>query len=122
MISVFELFKIGVGPSSPHSVGPMIAAKRSATGWLTRQAQPASRLSFTARSPGQAEAIGPKPRFALACWAPLRRPSIRMACDLLDALKAETIIPIANRKLRFDPETDLVFNFNDLLQGLRWIR
>jgi L-serine dehydratase len=26
MISVFELFKIGVGPSSSHTVGPMKAA------------------------------------------------------------------------------------------------
>src|SRR5919109_184616 len=28
MISVFELFKIGIGPSSSHTVGPMVAAKR----------------------------------------------------------------------------------------------
>ena len=27
-ISVFDLFKIGVGPSSSHTVGPMVAAKR----------------------------------------------------------------------------------------------
>ena len=26
-ISTFELFKIGIGPSSSHTVGPMIAAK-----------------------------------------------------------------------------------------------
>jgi L-serine dehydratase len=30
MISVFELFKVGVGPSSSHTVGPMIAAYRFA--------------------------------------------------------------------------------------------
>ena len=28
MISVFDLFKIGIGPSSSHTVGPMVAAKR----------------------------------------------------------------------------------------------
>jgi L-serine dehydratase len=28
MHSIFELFKIGVGPSSSHTVGPMVAAKR----------------------------------------------------------------------------------------------
>ncbi len=27
-VSAFELFKIGIGPSSSHTVGPMIAAKR----------------------------------------------------------------------------------------------
>jgi L-serine dehydratase len=40
-ISVFELFKIGIGPSSSHTVGPMNAARRFATrleedGLLTR--------------------------------------------------------------------------------------
>ncbi len=36
MISVFELFKIGVGPSSSHTVGPMKAAAAFASG-LTAQ-------------------------------------------------------------------------------------
>ncbi|MEZ7846781.1 MAG: serine dehydratase beta chain, partial [Rhodospirillales bacterium] len=25
--SVFELFKVGIGPSSSHTVGPMVAAR-----------------------------------------------------------------------------------------------
>lgn len=29
-ISVFDLFKIGIGPSSSHTAGPMIAARRFA--------------------------------------------------------------------------------------------
>ncbi|MGK2889307.1 MAG: serine dehydratase beta chain [Candidatus Malihini olakiniferum] len=28
MISVFDIFKIGIGPSSSHTVGPMKAGKR----------------------------------------------------------------------------------------------
>lgn len=32
-ISLFELFKIGIGPSSSHTVGPMVAARRFAL-WL----------------------------------------------------------------------------------------
>ena len=32
MISVFDLFKIGIGPSSSHTVGPMRAAQMFATG------------------------------------------------------------------------------------------
>ena len=27
-VSVFDLFKIGIGPSSSHTVGPMVAARR----------------------------------------------------------------------------------------------
>ncbi|CAN5193964.1 L-serine ammonia-lyase [soil metagenome] len=34
MISVFELFKVGIGPSSSHTVGPMRAADRFVA-WLT---------------------------------------------------------------------------------------
>ncbi len=38
MISVFELFKIGVGPSSSHTVGPMKAAAAFASGLALRGA------------------------------------------------------------------------------------
>ncbi len=33
-VSIFDLFKIGIGPSSSHTVGPMRAAARFATQWL----------------------------------------------------------------------------------------
>lgn len=36
MISVFELFKVGIGPSSSHTVGPMRAADRF-VGWLAER-------------------------------------------------------------------------------------
>ena len=41
MVSVFDIFKIGIGPSSSHTVGPMVAAGR----FLTRL----ERLGLTAR-------------------------------------------------------------------------
>ena len=37
MISVFELFKIGVGPSSSHTVGPMKAAAQFASGLVAKR-------------------------------------------------------------------------------------
>src|SRR5690242_21709994 len=33
-VSVFDLFKIGIGPSSSHTVGPMRAAARFVEKWL----------------------------------------------------------------------------------------
>src|SRR5688500_2837514 len=33
-VSVFDLFKIGIGPSSSHTVGPMRAAARFVSHWL----------------------------------------------------------------------------------------
>lgn len=44
VISVFELFKVGIGPSSSHTVGPMRAADRF-VGWLAER----DVLSATAR-------------------------------------------------------------------------
>lgn len=44
MHSIFELFKIGIGPSSSHTVGPMIAAKRFAD-----ELQKSSRFGDVAR-------------------------------------------------------------------------
>ena len=38
-VSVFDLFKIGVGPSSSHTVGPMRAAARFCTRWLAERGQ-----------------------------------------------------------------------------------
>ena len=33
-VSTFDLFKIGIGPSSSHTVGPMRAAARFVGHWL----------------------------------------------------------------------------------------
>ena len=38
-VSVFDLFKIGIGPSSSHTVGPMRAAARFVERWLIETGQ-----------------------------------------------------------------------------------
>ena len=50
-ISTFDMFSIGIGPSSSHTVGPMRAAKRFAVGLIRKEA-----LATTARV--QAELFG----------------------------------------------------------------
>ncbi len=44
-LSVFDLFKIGIGPSSSHTMGPMVAAARFLQ--LTNSYQTAARLTAT---------------------------------------------------------------------------
>ena len=39
-LSIFDLFKIGIGPSSSHTVGPMVAANRFVDTLQTRQLMP----------------------------------------------------------------------------------
>ena len=36
-VSTFDLFKIGIGPSSSHTVGPMRAAARFVERWLLQE-------------------------------------------------------------------------------------
>ncbi len=45
-ISVFDIFKIGVGPSSSHTVGPMKAARQFTLG-ITNSPQPVARIQVT---------------------------------------------------------------------------
>jgi L-serine deaminase len=65
-VSVFELFKIGIGPSSSHTVGPMLAAHRfvvalddqDCLGRVTRlQVTLFGSLAFTGRGHGTDKAV-----------------------------------------------------------------
>ena len=56
-LSVFDLFKIGIGPSSSHTVGPMIAADRFARG-LARDGQLTSTERVTVELFGSLGATG----------------------------------------------------------------
>lgn len=65
-ISVFDIFKIGIGPSSSHTVGPMRAAKRfaerlEADGQLARTAgvkvELFGSLGFTGKGHGSDKAV-----------------------------------------------------------------
>lgn len=68
-ISVFDLFKIGIGPSSSHTVGPMRAAALfvkhyvNVNGW---NKSGASKFSYMARCrpPASATAATPPPSWA----------------------------------------------------------
>ncbi len=61
-ISVFDLFKIGIGPSSSHTVGPMRAAALFTAALRQRQALSAvcvSKCACMARCPPPASATAP---------------------------------------------------------------
>ena len=92
-LSVFDIFKIGVGPSSSHTFGPMIAAARfldllrssDFTPWALRVSLHGS-LAFTGRGHATDRAV----TLGLAGFAP----------ETYDAEKAEDG-PSADRVPRF---------------------
>ena len=115
MISVFELFKIGVGPSSSHTVGPMKAAATFAAGLARRGAidEVASvevtlmgSLAFTGRGHATDKAV----MLGLCGFEP-----DAVDPDDADALAAQVretkrLSLGARRPIAFDPATAIVFD------------
>jgi L-serine dehydratase len=117
-LSVFEIFKIGVGPSSSHTTGPMVAAGRFLTSLHGVAAQHIrvelfGALALTGHGHGtdRAVALG-----LLGCIPDTLDP------EKVDGLLAE----LAQRKsvsvpgggeASFDPTTDIVFRGDTFLPG-----
>jgi L-serine dehydratase len=119
MISVFELFKIGIGPSSSHTVGPMKAAAAFAQGLAGRSqiARVASvivtlygSLAFT----GKGHAVDKAVILGLSGEAPAT-----VDPDDVDAIVARVtqrkVLTLAGaREIAFDPDADIRFDFVSL--------
>ncbi|MEY8843466.1 L-serine ammonia-lyase [Cribrihabitans sp. XS_ASV171] len=125
-LSIFDIFKIGVGPSSSHTMGPMTAAARflddlrggaeviPGAGTLARLgASLHGSLAFTGKGHATDRAV----ILGLIGYRP-----DTLDPDRAEALEAEVrrtrrISPPGLGTLDFDPETDLVFDYGDPLPG-----
>ena len=130
-VSTFDLFKIGIGPSSSHTVGPMRAAARFVGKWLDEagdlprtarvRAEVFGSLALTGRGHGTDKAVmmgleGHKPN--------LVDPDIIPAS--LARIRGEKRIRLLGRhEIAFDEKTDLVMNKRQKLpyhtNGMRFI-
>ncbi len=119
-LSVFDMFKVGVGPSSSHTMGPMVAAARFLD--LLRgspfQAQGLraslhGSLAFT----GVGHATDRATILGLAGFEPATYDAEK-AEAALDQIKAtRTITPPGLGVLAFDPGKDLLFDYGPALPG-----
>jgi len=123
-LSVFELFKIGIGPSSSHTMGPMVAAQYFLDEikhgeWPRREGDVVDRiqvslhgsLAFTGKGHATDRAIllgltGAKP----STIVPDAVESI-----IAKVLKAREVKPPGHPAYQFDPDTDLVFDYDVML-------
>ncbi len=113
MISVFELFKIGIGPSSSHTVGPMRAAYGFATALgddLARVVRVEVTLYGSLAWTGSGHATDKAIILGLAGQVP-----DTVDPDLADGIVAEVSeqhsLPLCGRRrIRFDRATDIVFD------------
>src|SRR5208282_4283866 len=115
MFSVFELFKIGIGPSSSHTVGPMKAAAAFAdglatTGAIGRVASVEVALLGSLAFTGKGHATDKAVILGLSG----QRPD-RVEPDAAEALAAEVratkrLRLAGRRSIAFDPATAIVFD------------
>ena len=119
-LSVFDMFKVGVGPSSSHTMGPMVAAAR----FLDRlRAAPFTvhglrvslhgSLAFT----GVGHATDRATVLGLAGFSPDTYDHDRAEAALADIRKTGFVTPDGLPPLAFDPAKDLTFDFGPNLPG-----
>ncbi len=125
-LSVFDIFKIGVGPSSSHTMGPMVAAGRfvetlvrgadrvPGSGDLSRLgASLHGSLAFTGKGHATDRAV----ILGLAGFQPDAFDAERADAAMASITETRKVTPPGLPDLDFDPKSDLVFDYERTLPG-----
>jgi len=115
-VSVFDLFKIGIGPSSSHTVGPMRAAVRFASKWLEDagtldacvriRVELYGSLALTGRGHGTDKAV----LMGLEGHWPNSIDPDLIPASLARIRAQKKLLVLGKHAIDFDEKTDLVFN------------
>ena len=119
-LSVFEMFKVGIGPSSSHTMGPMVAAARfldmmraSPFSFAGVRASLHGSLAFT----GVGHATDRATILGLAGFVPDTYDAEKAEATLAQIRETRRLSPEGLGDLTFDPETDLIFDYDTPLPG-----
>jgi L-serine dehydratase len=128
-VSVFDLFKIGIGPSSSHTVGPMRAARLfalrlDADGHLDRTARVRCTLYGSLGATGKGHGSDKAVLLGLTGHEP-DTVDVEAVPALLAAIRGEGSLPLLGvQPVDFDEKADLVFHRRETLpfhaNGLRF--
>ena len=119
-LSVFDMFKVGIGPSSSHTMGPMVAAARfldmmreSPFEFSGLRGSLHGSLAFT----GVGHATDRATILGLAGFVPDTYDNDRAETALAQINQTHTVAPEGLTTLKFDPKSDLIFDFDHSLPG-----
>ena len=119
-LSVFDMFKVGIGPSSSHTMGPMVAAGRFLDSLRGSPFHPTGlkaslhgSLAFT----GVGHATDRATILGLAGFAPATYDAVKAEAALAQITATRRISPPGLPELTFDPARDLVFDYDHALPG-----
>lgn len=129
-LSVFDLFKIGIGPSSSHTVGPMWAAHRfllqlEARDVLARVARTEVHLYGSLALTGKGHATDKAVILGLAGDVPDHVDADAADAEVARIAAERRLMLFRRHAIAFDPDADVVFHFGEFLEnhpnGLRFI-
>ena len=119
-LSVFDIFRVGVGPSSSHTMGPMVAGarfldllRRSPFHPKGLRASLHGSLAFT----GVGHATDRATILGLAGFEPASYDAAKAEAALAAIREQKMIHPPGLPALAFDPAKDLVFDYGPSLPG-----
>ncbi len=119
-LSVFEMFKVGIGPSSSHTMGPMVAGGRFLDALRASpfrahglRASLHGSLAFT----GIGHATDRAVILGLAGFLPESYDAARAEAALATIRAERRVAPEGLPPLAFDPEADLRFDYGPPLAG-----
>ncbi len=119
-LSVFDMFKVGIGPSSSHTMGPMVAAARFLDAMRAApfachglRASLHGSLAFT----GVGHATDRATILGLAGFHPETYVAEAAEAELARIKSDQTLYPDGLPALRFDPDSDLIFDYERALPG-----
>jgi L-serine dehydratase len=119
-VSVFDLFKIGIGPSSSHTVGPMRAARLFAArlaheGQLERTARVCSQLYGSLGATGRGHGSDKAVLLGLAGHEPDTVPIDKVPEMLAEMRGKQRIVLLGRQRVGFNEKTDLKFHRRETL-------
>jgi L-serine dehydratase len=119
-LSVFDMFKVGIGPSSSHTMGPMVAAGRFLDALRASPFHPKGlkaslhgSLAFT----GVGHATDRATILGLAGFAPATYDADKAEAALAAIKASHHISPPGLPELAFNPAVDLIFDYDHALPG-----
>ncbi len=120
--SIFEIFKIGIGPSSSHTVGPMRAARRFALdlqekGLIPRVARIRVELFGSLALTGHGHQTDRAVLLGLSGDAPERVEPASIDEKISNIRRQRTLRLLGTDEIPFNEDTDLIFLKTQVLQG-----
>ena len=125
-LSVFDIFKIGIGPSSSHTIGPMVAAGRFLDelkygDWPRPVGTEPARISVSLHGSlaftGKGHATDRAVILGLCGKTPEGVDPDEIEALLAEAEQKKRILAPGFETVQFDPAKDLVFDYGEPLSG-----